>query len=225
MSVSLRGLDLRGENVCGMKRTVAFSTLWTASAAAAVGLGFLAVSFVDADASPVTRPIAATESVTAAPSPSPSDSGSDSGGAATPTPTSPPPVAAPASGEYATVGGTVFASCDGGVLQVAAAPAAGWWVDDQAQHGEVEFESSARKVEVHVACADGAPAFRDEGVRADRDQPEDSGSSSSASPSPSPASPSTGADDSAGPAGGGHGSDDPPGDDSAGRGDDSGPDD
>ena len=146
-----------------MKRAVAFSALWTASAAAAVGLGSVAVSLVDADASPVTQPIAATESVTAAPSPSGSGAGSDD--AATPTPTSTPPVAARASGEHVTVGGTVLASCDGGVLQVAAALAAGWWVDDQDQHGEVEFAEPTRAVEVHVACGDGAPAFRDEGVR------------------------------------------------------------
>jgi hypothetical protein len=193
-----------------MKRAVASSTLWTVSAAAAVGLGFLAVSLVDADASPVPQPIAATEPVTAAPSPS----SSDSGVVAAPTPTSLPPAAAP--GEYTTVGGTVFASCDGGLLQVAAAPAAGWWVDDQDQHGEVEFEGTAGEVEVHVACADGAPAFRDEGVRSGGTTSEDPGSSSSSAPPP------PGVDDSAGRVGGGHGSDDPPGDDSAGRGDGSG---
>ena len=181
-----------------MTRTVALAALWTASAASAVGLGFLAVSLVDAEASPGTRPIAATESVSAAPS-APDDAG-------LPTPAPQPPAAAPPSGEYATVGGTVFASCDGGILQVAAAPATGWWVDDQDQHGEVEFESATEKIEVHVACADGAPSFRDEGLRADENRPEDS----------SPSSPTPGADDSTGRVGGGSGSDDPPGDDNGG---------
>jgi hypothetical protein len=180
-----------------MTRTVALAALWTASAASAVGLGFLAVSLVDAEASPGTRPIAAPESVSAAPSTS------DDAGAPTPQ----PPAAAPPSGEYATVGGTVFASCDGGILQVAAAPATGWWVDDQDQHGEVEFESATEKMELHVACADGVPSFRDEGLRADANRPEDAGSSSSPTP---------GADDSTGRVGGGSGSDDPPGDDNGG---------
>ena len=158
-----------------MRRAVASGALWTASAAAAVGLGFLAVSLVGADASPVAQP-AATEPVTAAPSAS-SPSGSGSDDVAAPTPTSPPSVtvSASASGEYATVGGTVSASCDGGLLQVGTAPAAGWWLDDQDQHGEVEFESPTHEVEVHVACDDGVPAFRDEGVRAGGDEPEDDG--------------------------------------------------
>ncbi len=181
-----------------MTRAVALAALWTASAASAVGLGFLAVSLVDAEPSPGTRPIAATESLSAAPS-TPDDAG-------LPAPAPRPPAAAPVPGEHTTVGGTVFASCDGGILQVAAAPATGWWVDDQDQHGEVEFESAAREVEVHVTCADGVPSFRDEGLRADGDRPEDAGSSS----------PAPGADDSTGRVGGGSGSDDPPGDDDGG---------
>ncbi|MGY1636388.1 hypothetical protein ACI78V_07020 [Geodermatophilus sp. SYSU D00742] len=199
-----------------MKRTVAFGALWTASAAAAVGLGFLAVSFVDADRSPLPQPASATGSAAVTPSvPAVED-----GTASVPAPE--PPVAAPASGEYVTVGGTVYASCEGGVLQVAAAPAVGWWLDDQDHGGEVEFESPTQKVEVHVACTDGTPSFFDEGVRGDRNEPEDSSSSSPASaypsaPVPGPASAGAGVDDSAGRVGGGHGSDDPPGDDSAGR--------
>ncbi|SHN81304.1 hypothetical protein SAMN05660350_03054 [Geodermatophilus obscurus] len=181
-----------------MTRTVALAALWTASAASVVGLGFLAVSLVDAETSPGTRPIAATESVSTA---------DDAG---LPVPASQPPTAAPPSGEYATVGGTVFASCDGGILQVAAAPATGWWVDDQDQHGEVELESATREIEVHVACADGVPLFRDEGVRADDNRPEDAGSSS----------PTPNVDDSTGRVGGGSGSDDPPGDDNGGDRDD-----
>jgi hypothetical protein len=175
-----------------MKRTVALAALWTASATSAVGLGFLAVSLVDAEVSPGTRSIAATESAALPPS--------TSEDAAVSAPASQPPVAAPASGEYATVGGTVFASCDGGILQVAAAPATGWWLDDQDQHGEVEFESTTQRVEVHVACVGSVPVFRDEGVRAD--EPEDGSAGS--------------VDDSTDRVGGGHGSDDPPGDDDGG---------
>ena len=59
---------------------------------------------------------------------------------------------------------------------------------------------------MHVTCADGVPSFRDEGLRADGDRPEDAGSSS----------PAPGADDSTGRVGGGSGSDDPPGDDDGG---------
>jgi hypothetical protein len=193
-----------------MKRTAAYAALWTASAASAVGLGFLAVSLVDADAdsSLGTQPIAATESLTAAPPTS------DDPTAPAPEPQPQPPAAAPASGEHATAGGTVFASCDGGILQVAAAPAAGWWLDDQDQPGKVEFESGTQQAEVHVACADGVPVFRDEGVRADRNRPEDAGSS------PSPASARPGVDDSddrgGDRVGGGQGSDDLPGDDRGG---------
>ncbi|MGY1823671.1 hypothetical protein [Geodermatophilus sp. SYSU D00079] len=193
-----------------MKRTVAFGALWTASAAAAVGLGFLAVSFVDADRTPLTQPAAATGSTAATPSlPSAADP-------TTTVPTPEPPVAAPASGEYATVGGTIYASCDGGVLQVAAAPAVGWWLDDQDAGGEVEFESPTQKVEVHVACTDGSPSFFDEGVRSDDNEREDSSSSSRASVTPgvpAPGSPGVAVDDSDGRVGGGHGSDDGPGDD------------
>ena len=43
-----------------MQRTLALGALWTASAGAAVGLGFLAVSLVDASASPATSPVAAS---------------------------------------------------------------------------------------------------------------------------------------------------------------------
>ena len=187
-----------------MKQTIAFGALWATSAASAVGLGFLAVSLVDAGAATVADPVSATASSSAAPSASED----------VPPPASAPrpPVAAPVSGEHATVGGTVFASCDGEVLRVAAAPAAGWWLDDQDQHGEVEFESATRKAEVHVGCADGAPVFHDEGVRADDDRPEDSSGAGT-----TPAGTVSSTDDSAGRVGGGHGSDDPPGDDSAGR--------
>ncbi len=193
-----------------MKRTVALGALWTASAAAAVGLGFLAVSFVDAGASPGARPAAATETAPATPPATP-PSTVDDGSPTSPAPSPEAPVPAPASGEYVTAGGTIYASCDAGFLAVAAAPAAGWWLDDQDDHGEVEFESSTQKVEVHVVCTDGSPVFRDEGVRADENTPEDSSRSSG------PASSSPSSDDSDGRRSGGHGSDDPPGDDSDGR--------
>ena len=172
-----------------MKRTLAFGALWTASAAAAVGLGFLAVSFVDAGASPATRPVAAA---TTAASPSAENRSAPE-----------PPAPAAASAEHVTVGGTVYVTCDGGMLQVAAAPATGWWLDDQDQHGEVEFESPTQTVEIHVVCSDGSPWFFVEGPRSDDSSREDSSSSS-------PASPSTGSsfDDSDGRSGGGHGSDD-----------------
>ena len=177
-----------------MKRTIALGAAWTASAAAAVGLGFLAVSLVDASASPGTNPVAATTTAS---------NGLSTGA---PAPTAAPAPAA-SSGEYVTAGGTVFASCADGVASLAGAPSPGWYVDDSNDPGEVEFENDHDKVEVNVVCVDGVPQFAldDSSFR-----------SSSSSSTGSPTS-SSGQDDSDGRVGGGHGSDDGPGDDSSGR--------
>jgi hypothetical protein len=182
-----------------MKRNIALGAAWTASAAAAVGLGFLAVSLVDASASPGTQPVAAT---TTAPTGSPSSSSSA-------------PDLGTTAGERVTVGGTVFASCIGGVPSLAGAPATGWWVDDSDDAGEVEFTNGTRKVEVHTVCAGDVPQFSVEGPRAD-----DSGrgDGSSSSPASGSAGPTSGPDDSDGRNGGGHGTDDSGPDDSSGRG-------
>jgi hypothetical protein len=184
-----------------MKRNIALGAAWTASAAAAVGLGFLAVSLVDASASPGTQPVAAT---TTAPTGSPSSSSSA-------------PDLGTTAGERVTVGGTVFASCIGGVPSLAGAPATGWWVDDSDDAGEVEFTNGTRKVEVHTVCAGDVPQFSVEGPRAD-DSGRGDGSSSSSSPASGSAGPTSGPDDSDGRNGGGHGSDDSGPDDSSGRG-------
>ncbi|TFV83440.1 hypothetical protein [Blastococcus sp. CT_GayMR16] len=177
-----------------MNRSLVLGAAWTASAAAAVGLGFLAVSLVDASASPGTQQVAASTTASV-PSTSPSTS-----------PTAAPTAAAP--GEQVTVGGTVFAACTSGAPDLASAPAPGWWVDDSSDQGEVEFRNGSQKVEVHTVCVDGGPQFSVEGPRAD------GGSSASTTPGPTtPAAPSS-ADDSSGRGGGGHGSDDPAGDDS-----------
>jgi hypothetical protein len=186
-----------------MKRNIALGAAWTASAAAAVGLGFLAVSLVDASASPGTQPVAAT---TTAPTGSPSSSSSA-------------PDLGTTAGERVTVGGTVFASCIGGVPSLAGAPATGWWVDDSDDAGEVEFTNGTRKVEVHTVCAGDVPQFSVEGPRADDSGRGDgSSSSSSSSPASGSAGPTSGPDDSDGRNGGGHGSDDSGPDDSSGRG-------
>lgn len=195
-----------------MKRTLALGAAWTAAAGVAVGLGFLAVSLVDASASPGTTPASAAAPATvAAPSSAP---------AATPTgtPSAPPADQVPgASAEQVTVGGTVYASCDAGRPVLAGAPAPGWWVDDPSRPDEVEFENGSSKVEVAVSCADGNPAFFLEGPRGDDGRREDG--SRSSSPSSASSSPSSSSyDDSDGRRGGGHGSDDGPGDDSSGRG-------
>ena len=191
-----------------MKRTLVLGTAWTASAVAAVGLGFLAVSLVDADASPGTVPLAATgTSASATSSAAPAPSG--------------------VAGEQATAGGTVFASCDSGTPVLASAPAAGWWIDDSPSAGEVEFRDGSQKVEVRVLCSGGVPTFSVEGPRADdRSGGDDSSPAASTSSSGSSRSSSSGSsssasatpDDSSGRTGGGHGSDDPAGDDSSGRG-------
>jgi hypothetical protein len=189
-----------------MKRTLALGAAWTGSAAAAVGLGFLAVSLVDASASPATQPVATGSSTSASA-----------------TPTSAGPVVS--SGQQSTVGGTVFASCTGGTADLASAPAAGWWVDDSSEPGEVEFENGSIKVEVHTVCVDGGPQFTVEGPRADDSgggstpsTTPSSGSSSSSSPASSTSGrdDDSGRDDSSGRGGGGHGSDDSGGDDSGG---------
>jgi hypothetical protein len=182
-----------------MNRSVALGAAWSASAVAAVGLGFLAVSLVDASATPSTSPVAATTTASTTPE--------------APSGTSPSPVLA--TGEYATVAGTVFADCTSGSPVLGGAPAAGWWVDDSNRPGEFEFESGTQKLEVHVSCVNGSPQFFDEGLRTDGSS---SHSSSSSAASSSSAGHSSGYDDSSGRDGGGHGSDDSGGDDSSGRG-------
>jgi hypothetical protein len=171
-----------------MKRALVLGAAWTASAAAAVGLGFLAVSLVGASASPGPQPVASTATSAAAPT----------SGAVSPL------------GEMATVGGTVYASCASGVPGVAFAPSSGWWVDDSSQPGEVEFRNGAQKVEIRMVCVDGGPQFSVEGPR------DDAGSPVPTSPAaPSSAEDSSGGhgsddppgDDSTGRGGGGHGSD------------------
>ncbi|MCW2701233.1 MAG: hypothetical protein JWQ45_2768 [Blastococcus sp.] len=184
-----------------MKRTLALAAAWLGSAAAAVGLGFLAVSLVDASASPV----ATGSSTTADPSGATSTSAADT--SASPS----------ATGETATAGGTVYANCTGGPPVLAGVPVAGWEVDDSADAGKVEFRSATQKVEVRVVCTGGSPQFSVEGPRADDSGREDSTPTSASTAPAAPAAPST-SDDSSGRGGGGHGSDDPAGDDSSGRG-------
>lgn len=191
-----------------MKRPVVLGAAWTASAAAAVGLGFLAVSLVDASASPGTTSAGATSSSTPE---------------ATPTGSVPPAAGTPsaATGEFPTVGGTVYADCAGGTPFLAGVPAAGWWLDDSNDPGEIEFENGVQKVEVRVTCGADGPQFFLEGPRAD-----DSGRGSS-SPAATPSAGNTPGyddsddgpgDDSSGRDGGGRGSDDSGGGDNSGRG-------
>jgi hypothetical protein len=174
-----------------MKRTLLLGTAWTASAASAVGLGFLAVSLVDASATRGTIPLAAASTATS----------SDDA-------TAPPSTSAPVQTWY-TEAGTVTADCTSGEPQIAQAAATGWWVDDSddAKADEVEFENATQKLEVHVTCVDGIPQFTPEGPRADDNGGNDDQPSTAAASTDAP-------DDSDGRVGGGHGSDDPPGDDS-----------
>jgi hypothetical protein len=197
-----------------MKPTLALGGAWVASAAAAVGVGFLAVSLVDASAAPETQPLAATGTSTTSAAPTTAPSGVPSG-------------------EQATVGGTVFASCAGEAADLASAPAPGWAVDDSSKPGEVEFENGTQKVEIAVSCAAGSPQFVVEGPRADdgggSPGSTSPGSGSSGSPSSSSGTDDSGRDDSSGrgsggdgsggddSSGGGHGSDDSGGDDSSDR--------
>ena len=187
-----------------MQRTLALGAIWTASAGAAVGLGFLAVSLVDASASPGTTPAASTGTSTS------------SSAEVSTTPTAP---VTSATGEHATVAGTVFANCTGGSPVLAGAPAAGWWIDDSSDPGEIEFENGTEKLEVRVVCSNGGPRFSVEGPRPDSSGNGGGNDDVSTTPTPtapiptSPAAPSPddhggdnrgpGSDDS----GGGHGSD------------------
>ncbi|NEK57297.1 hypothetical protein GCU56_05340 [Geodermatophilus sabuli] len=189
-----------------MTRTLAPRVLYTASGAAAVGLVVLAVAVVDAGASPAPQPASATS----APSTS-STSSTPSGTEVAPL----PPAASP--GEQVTVGGTVSATCEGGVPSYAGTPAPGWWADDSPRPGEVEFENGTQKVEIRISCVAGVPQFSVEGPR-DDDRGRGRGSDDSPGAPAASTSPSgRGHDDSDGRHGGGHGSDDGPGDDSAGR--------
>jgi hypothetical protein len=197
-----------------MKRTLLLGSAWTAAAAAAVGLGLLAVSLVDASASPGSQPasVTSTPSGTADASPatsSPATPTSSTSPTADPTPTDPPPVVT--DGQHVTDGGSVYASCADGVPVLASAPTPGWWLDDSNDLGKVEFENGTLEIEVRVACVAGTPQFSVEGPQADD-------SSGRGSSTPAPASASGSGDDSDGRSGGGHGSDDPPGDDHGGDG-------
>ena len=201
-----------------MNRSVALGAAWSASAIAAVGLGFLAVSLLDASASPGASPVAATSTASTTP-----------GAPST-------PLVPLVTGEYATVAGTVYADCSSGYPVLAGAPTAGWWVDDSNDLGEFEFKSAAQKLEVHVSCVHGSPLFSDEGLRADDSggRGDDDGTHSSSSSASSSASSSSaghtsghddsddnsghGSDDSGGDDNSGHGSGDSGGDDSSGRG-------
>jgi hypothetical protein len=166
-----------------MKRPVALVAAWVLAAAAAIGVGFLAVSLIDASAATPEQPgLAATTSATEAAGPTAS---------------------AAASGEQSTAGGTVYASCVDGTAQLAGAPAAGWTVESAP--GQVEFRDGASKIEVRADCSTGSPQFTVEGPTAD------AGGGDDAPPATTPGttSPSATVDDHGGNrSGGGHGSDD-----------------
>jgi len=174
-----------------MRRTIALGAAWTASAAAAVGLGFLAVSLVDASASPGTRPVGATAG------------GAESSASAASTTAA----ATSTADQYVTSGGTVFADCGSGSPVLAGVPAGGWSVDDSNDVGEMEFETGGQKIEVRVACVGGVPVFTLDDSSAPQMTP---------SPSSTPGADHHGGrgaddpagDDSSGRSGGGHGQDD-----------------
>jgi hypothetical protein len=179
-----------------MKKTLVLGGAWLAASVAAVGIGFGAVSLVDASASPATAPPPSSAAATAP---------ADAGGAAT------TPLPPASSGEQATAGGTVLADCVDGVARLAAAPAPGWAVEQYADH--VEFRSGNAKVEVHVGCVAGAPVFTVEGPGGDDDATPSVTPAPAVTPAPSATPSSGGSDDPPGDDHGSGGSDDPPGDD------------
>ena len=117
-----------------MKRPFALVAVWVVAAAAAVGVGFLAVSLINASAFPQPG-LPALSSATEAADPS----------------------AASAAGEQSTPGGTVYATCTGGTAELAGAPAAGWTVEKSSDH--VEFRNGSAKIEVRADCSTGSPQF------------------------------------------------------------------
>ena len=170
-----------------MKRTIALGAAWTASAAAAVGLGFLAVSLVDASAAPGASPVGATTTLAF--------------GSASPTAV---PSATSAADQFVTVGGTVYADCGSGSPVLAGVPAAGWSVDDSNGVGQTEFKAAQQKVEVHVTCADGVPVFRLDDSSAPQVTPS---STSGRDDHGGHGADDAPGDDSSGRSGGGHGAD------------------
>jgi hypothetical protein len=166
-----------------MKRPFALVAVWVVAAAAAVGVGFLAVSLIDASAATPSQPGLPTVSTT--------------------TDAADPSVSA-AAGEQSTPGGTVYATCVDGTAQLAGAPAAGWTVEKSAD--QVEFRNGSAKIEVRADCSTGSPQFvvEDGGAAATTPEPTTSSTTSGTTSS------STGGDDHGGDrkGGGGHGSDD-----------------
>jgi hypothetical protein len=186
-----------------MRRPALLGAAWLTAAAAAVGLGFLAVSFVGASAASSASSLAATGSVTRS-----------AGEGGTGTSSAAPPVA---TAQQVTPGGTVIAHCTGGVAALAGAPRAGWWADDSSGPGAVEFTNGALKVEVRATCPSGSPSFAVEGPAATGKGGASSSSASFSSSSPAGVAPSPTTDDKgglrsggnggSGRGGGGHGSD------------------
>jgi hypothetical protein len=191
----------RARGTAALRRPLVLGVAWAASAAAAVGLGFLAVSLLDASASSGTPQVAAATS--SAPE-----------GGAGPTATRFVPRVTSATGEFATAAGTVYATCGTGLPVLAGVPVAGWRIDDSGEQGKVEFENGTQQIEVRVACVDGSPRFASEGIEAEDGSASISGHMPPAR-APEPTAAPTTSDDHGG---GGHGADDGPGDDSGGHG-------
>jgi len=191
----------RARGTAALRRPLVLGVAWAASAAAAVGLGFLAVSLLDASASSGAPQAAAATS--SAPEVQ-----------AGPTATRFVPKSFSATGEFATAGGRVYATCGTGLPVLAGVPVAGWWIDDSGEQGKVEFQNGTQRIEVRVACVDGSPRFATEGL-----ETEDAATSTSAhmppAQQPDPTAGPTTSDDHGG---GGHGADDGPGDASGGHG-------
>jgi hypothetical protein len=176
-----------------MKRPVVLVATWLLAAGIAVGLGFLAVSFVSA--SPSSASLLAAASTT-------EDRSADS--TATPSAAASPGTSA----RQVTAGGTVLATCAGGVARLAGAPASGWRIDDSAEAGTVEFRSGTQSVEVRADCSTGTPVFAVEGPRTSGGGSDDG--TIATTPAATTSAASATADDHGS---GGQGADDPAGDD------------
>jgi hypothetical protein len=146
-------------------RRVALVAVWALFAAAAVGVGFGAAGlvgdpFTDGDVGPVT-----SADTSPADTPSPTSS-SPSGSSPQGTPTTSDDDQRDLTRSVPTRGGLVSGTCRDGLVQLSAAPAVGWEIDDldsgSRTEARVRFErvdDGDGRVEVRAGCTGGVPRF------------------------------------------------------------------
>ncbi len=158
-----------------LRRVLASVLAWLVGAAAAVGVGLLALSWIGDGLTTTTAAALQPETVTrdpsAAPSsdqPSPTVSGASPspGGSVSPKPSRSAPVAAPTGAQPDRVvtskGGSAVARCTNGLAYLVSwSPNPGYRVDDvlrgPAVEARVQFEAVGSEVLLRVKCLNGVP--------------------------------------------------------------------